>query len=277
MVPGGEGGAASRPLCLRGCSSTALGLWRPPGDYGGTAFGLRQRRLRSPAAPRLEGGSTAPTPTPEAACGGTAFGLQGHRVRTGRPGERPCGGLAFGVRWHKDAGSRFATPPFFSLAWLVFTPNEGFHVPICPFGGHARGHYCFITYGYGLVAQKGAVFPMHHHFRHFCLSDQRCEGAFQGCVRRTSDVRHQKEGGGGSLYLHSTLMGSGRCFRKAVRPQRGSTPPPFFNVANFRPSPMASHFAGTQPPPGQRHGQQPASGTADPRSSQTGQVIRGLR
>ena len=31
------------------------------------------------------------------------------------------------------------------------------------------------------------------------------------------------------------------------------------------------------PPPGQRHGQQPVSGTADPRSSQTGQVIRGLR
>ena len=29
--------------------------------------------------------------------------------------------------------------------------------------------------------------------------------------------------------------------------------------------------------PGQRHGQQPVSGTADPRSSQTGQVIRGLR
>ena len=28
--------------------------------------------------------------------------------------------------------------------------------------------------------------------------------------------------------------------------------------------------------PGQRHGQQPVSGTADPRSSQTGQVIRGL-
>ena len=37
-----------------------------------------------------------------------------------------------------------------------------------------------------------------------------------------------------------------------------------------------------QPPPpldapGQRHGQQPISGTADPRSSQTGQVIQGLR
>ena len=34
------------------------------------------------------------------------------------------------------------------------------------------------------------------------------------------------------------------------------------------------------PPPsqhGQRHGQQPVSGTADPRSSQTGHVIRGLR
>ena len=29
--------------------------------------------------------------------------------------------------------------------------------------------------------------------------------------------------------------------------------------------------------PGQRHGQQPVSGTADPRSSQTGQVIRGLQ
>ena len=29
--------------------------------------------------------------------------------------------------------------------------------------------------------------------------------------------------------------------------------------------------------PGQRHGQQPVSGTANPRSSQTGQVIRGLR
>ena len=29
--------------------------------------------------------------------------------------------------------------------------------------------------------------------------------------------------------------------------------------------------------PGQRHGQQPVSGTADPRSCQTGQVIRGLR
>ena len=29
--------------------------------------------------------------------------------------------------------------------------------------------------------------------------------------------------------------------------------------------------------PGQQHGQQPVSGTADPRSSQTGQVIRGLR
>ena len=29
--------------------------------------------------------------------------------------------------------------------------------------------------------------------------------------------------------------------------------------------------------PGQRHGQQPISGTADPRSSQTGQVLRGLR
>ena len=29
--------------------------------------------------------------------------------------------------------------------------------------------------------------------------------------------------------------------------------------------------------PGQRHGQQPVSETADPRSSQTGQVIRGLR
>ena len=29
--------------------------------------------------------------------------------------------------------------------------------------------------------------------------------------------------------------------------------------------------------PGQRHGQQPVSGTADPRSSQTGQVIQGLR
>ena len=29
--------------------------------------------------------------------------------------------------------------------------------------------------------------------------------------------------------------------------------------------------------PGQRHGQQPVSGTTDPRSSQTGQVIRGLR
>ena len=29
--------------------------------------------------------------------------------------------------------------------------------------------------------------------------------------------------------------------------------------------------------PGHRHGQQPVSGTADPRSSQTGQVIRGLR
>ena len=29
--------------------------------------------------------------------------------------------------------------------------------------------------------------------------------------------------------------------------------------------------------PGQRHRQQPVSGTADPRSSQTGQVIRGLR
>ena len=29
--------------------------------------------------------------------------------------------------------------------------------------------------------------------------------------------------------------------------------------------------------PGQRHGQQPVSGTADPRSSPTGQVIRGLR
>ena len=28
--------------------------------------------------------------------------------------------------------------------------------------------------------------------------------------------------------------------------------------------------------PGQRHGQQPVSGTADPRSSQTGQIIRGL-
>ena len=29
--------------------------------------------------------------------------------------------------------------------------------------------------------------------------------------------------------------------------------------------------------PGQRHGQQPFSGTADPRSSQTGQFIQGLR
>ena len=29
--------------------------------------------------------------------------------------------------------------------------------------------------------------------------------------------------------------------------------------------------------PGQRHGQQPVPGTADPQSSQTGQVIRGLR
>ena len=29
--------------------------------------------------------------------------------------------------------------------------------------------------------------------------------------------------------------------------------------------------------PGQRHGQQPISGTADPRSSQTGHVIQGLR
>ena len=29
--------------------------------------------------------------------------------------------------------------------------------------------------------------------------------------------------------------------------------------------------------PGQRHGQQPVSGTPDPRSSQTRQVIRGLR
>ena len=29
--------------------------------------------------------------------------------------------------------------------------------------------------------------------------------------------------------------------------------------------------------PGHRHGPQPVSGTADPRSSQTGQVIQGLR
>ena len=29
--------------------------------------------------------------------------------------------------------------------------------------------------------------------------------------------------------------------------------------------------------PGQRHGQKPVSGMANPRSSQTGQVIRGLR
>ena len=65
---------------------------------------------------------------------------------------------------------------------------------------------------------------------------------------------------------------------------RWVTPPP--SSALLRPSPpLLCSTASlplpppqvTPPPPGHRHGQQPVSGTADPRSSQTGQVIRGLR
>ena len=50
------------------------------------------------------------------------------------------------------------------------------------------------------------------------------------------------------------------------------------DASSAAPSPRHQAIAEGDPPcPPARHGQQPVSGTADPRSNQTGQVIQGLR
>ena len=98
----------------------------------------------------------------------------------------------------------------------------------------------------------------------------------------TPGVVKQDKSSGGSVDTTETCSGPQRVrMSSGERPMGAAGGKQSDTEALCHPPPPPHPCAWTQSvhldAPGQRHGQQPVSGTADPRSSQTGQVIRGLR